>query len=260
PIEPDCIWAFGESGFQGADEGKERVIGPSGQHTVYEQQSGNKELTTVIVSICADGETALPAVIFKGKGYRTDCLGYSAKGWTDREMGVLWIKHFNEHTQAKANGRARLLLVDGHASHYTRGFFEYARAHNIHVLCYPSHSTHIYQGLNVVIFSRLKACWANEKAQWQWDHGEELSKQNFLAIYGRAHNRALTPELVKAAFWKTGMHPFNPDVVTDEVMAPSQETSCLAHLPVVQTSPVHVVSQLIRRITEPAPSSDPDAM
>lgn len=72
PIEPHCIWAFDESGFQGADEGKERVIGASGVHTVYEQQSGSKELTTVIVSICADGETAPPCVIFKGKGYRTN--------------------------------------------------------------------------------------------------------------------------------------------------------------------------------------------
>ncbi|KAG0700688.1 hypothetical protein DFH29DRAFT_789863, partial [Suillus ampliporus] len=43
PIEPHCIWAFDESGFQGADEGKERVTGVSGAHTVYEQQSGSKE-------------------------------------------------------------------------------------------------------------------------------------------------------------------------------------------------------------------------
>jgi hypothetical protein len=75
-------------------------------------------------------------------------------------------------------------------------------------------------------------------------------KANFLAIYGYAHNRALTTELVKAAFEKTGVHPFNPDVVTKDVMAPSQETSCRGHLPLIQTTPVRLVSQLICRATE----------
>src|ERR1700729_4328340 len=49
-------------------------------------------------------------------------LGYSKKGWTDGEIGVEWIKIFEQQTRQKANGRDRLLLVDGHNSHYTRGF------------------------------------------------------------------------------------------------------------------------------------------
>ena len=52
-------------------------------------------------------------------------LGYSKKGWTDGEIGVEWIKIFEKETRAKANGRDRLLLVDGHNSHYTQGFLEY---------------------------------------------------------------------------------------------------------------------------------------
>jgi len=62
-------------------------------------------------------------------------LGYSKKGWTDGEIGV---------------------LVDGHNSHYTQAFLEYATAHRIHVLCYPAHGTHVYQGLDVVVFGILK--------------------------------------------------------------------------------------------------------
>ena len=88
-------------------------------------------------------------------------LGYSKKGYTDGEIGVEWIKQFDKATQEKAVGHRWLLIVDGHNSHYMRGFLEYAREHKIHVLCYPSHLTHLYQGLDVVIFSVLKRCWSD---------------------------------------------------------------------------------------------------
>lgn len=90
-------------------------------------------------------------------------LGYFQKGWTDGEIGALWIQHFNQQTHTKAKGCARVLLVDGHNSHYTWAFLEYAQEHNIHVLCYPAHSTHVYQGLNVAVFSVLKRFWSEER-------------------------------------------------------------------------------------------------
>lgn len=83
-------------------------------------------------------------------------LGYSKKCWVDGEIGVEWIKKFDKKTRAKVNGRTRLLLFDGHVSHYTRGFLEYARAYDIKVLCYPAHGTHVYQGLDVAVFGVLK--------------------------------------------------------------------------------------------------------
>lgn len=79
-------------------------------------------------------------------------LGYSAKGWTNSEIGVQMIKHFNEKMRAKAKGWVWLLLVDGHNLHYTWGFLAYAQNNNIIVLCYPSHSTHIYQHLTWFYF------------------------------------------------------------------------------------------------------------
>lgn len=74
----------------------------------------------------------------------------------DGKISTTWIKQFDEQTREKAAGRRRLLLVDGHASHFTFSFLDYARWHNIHVLCYPSHGMHVFQGLDVVVFSVLK--------------------------------------------------------------------------------------------------------
>lgn len=172
-------------------------------------------------------------------------LGYSKKGYIDGSIGVEWIKQFDKHTKAKAGGRRRLLLVDGHASHYTFAFLDYARQSNIHVLCYPSHSTHALQGLDVVVFSMLKRHWRDARDTFERETGTRVKKTNFLSVYATAHARALTPETVKAAFRKTGVVPYNPDVITAAMMAPSLESSVHGTLPLPQASAVQALSEVL---------------
>ncbi|KAF8240116.1 DDE-domain-containing protein, partial [Tricholoma matsutake] len=164
-------------------------------------------------------------------------LSHSMKGYTDGEIGVEWIKQFDKQTHAKAAGRRRLLLVDGHNSHYTHAFLKYAHKNQIVILCYPSHSTHIYQGLDVVIFSVLKRWWteARDKYEQQWGH--KVDKTNFLSVYAEAHLQALSKENIIAAFRKTGIILLNRDVITDEMLAPSTTSSSRGFLPIPQTSP-----------------------
>ncbi|RPD81673.1 DDE-domain-containing protein, partial [Lentinus tigrinus ALCF2SS1-7] len=182
----------------------------------------------------------------KGEGYQSSwkqnnplnaSLGYSKKGYTNGEIGLEWIKHFDKTTKAKAAGRRRLLLVDGHVSHYTFALLDYARQNNIVVLCYPSHATHIYQGLDVVIFSVLKRSWTKARREFE-QKGNKVTKSNFLSVYAHAHLEALTTDNIKAAVQKTGVVPFNRDVVTPEMMAPSAETSSHGTLPFRQASPI----------------------
>jgi hypothetical protein len=90
------------------------------------------------------------------------------------------------------------------------------RTHQIVVLCYPSHGTHVYQGLDIAVFSILKQLIREERDRWEQSTGEKLKKENFLGIYSRAHLHALTPETIKSAFCKTGIWPFNHNVITEE--------------------------------------------
>jgi hypothetical protein len=149
-------------------------------------------------------------------------LGYSKKGYIDGKISVNWLKDWDVCTRAKAAHRRRLLLVDGHISHYSLAFLRCARANNIEVIGYPSHSTHIYQGLNMVIFARFKANWSDVRDRYERE-GHVVSKSNFLAIYAEAHTKTLTESNIKAAFCKTGVIPLNHDVVTADMMAPSLE-------------------------------------
>ncbi|KAI5887752.1 CENP-B protein [Schizophyllum commune H4-8] len=152
------------------------IVGRKSKGRAHQQSGGSRENITVIITICADGTALPPTVIFEGKGYQVSwglpdnplgaSVGHSLRGWTNGEIGVVWIKEFDRLTKAKAAGRPRLLLLDGHNSHYTQGFLEYARSHNIRAICYPAHTTHILQGLDVVVFGPLKrALW--EVLRWE---------------------------------------------------------------------------------------------
>jgi hypothetical protein len=156
----------------------------------------------------------------------------SAKGWTENEIAVDYLQWFDEHTRSKlAPGEKRLLLLDGHVSHFSKAFIERALELDIVVLCYPPHSTHIFQGLDVVLFSRAKAEWTKSRDKWEFETGEGVTKETFLQVFGEAYIAAFTPENNKKAFEKTGVHPFNRHILQPKDLAPSIEHSKHATLP-----------------------------
>ena len=67
--DPDCIWAADETGIQTGTAVKEWVIGAKGKTTQHQTCEGNRENITVIVTICADGSSIAPAIIFKGQAF-----------------------------------------------------------------------------------------------------------------------------------------------------------------------------------------------
>ena len=66
------------------------------------------------------------------------------------------VKDFDAQMKEKAGGRTRVVLMDGHSSHYTLELLEYARDNNIVILGYPPHCTHVLQGLDIVCFAKMK--------------------------------------------------------------------------------------------------------
>ncbi|KZV95162.1 DDE-domain-containing protein, partial [Exidia glandulosa HHB12029] len=242
-VETKDFYASDEAAFTGGHGTRQRVIRARGKGVQHQQRSGDRETMTVLDTICADGRSLPPTVIYKGQHFLTSWkqnnpLGYSKKGWMTGTISIEWIKHFDAQTRETANGKAHMLLVDGHVTHYTCSFLEYAREHNIHVLCYPAHATHVYQGLNVALFGPLKTAYGQERDRWEREKHEKVSKKNFLKIYGRAHVRVMTPENVRAVFRASGSWPINPAAITPQMLAMSRETSWQAHMPLPQPTPV----------------------
>lgn len=72
-------------------------------------------------------------------------IACSQNGWTDASLARDWMeKVFDPDTLEKAAGRPRVLLLDGHSSHYSYDLLQYARSKNIIILGYPPHCTHAF--------------------------------------------------------------------------------------------------------------------
>src|ERR1700733_8668846 len=101
-------------------------------------------------------------------------------------------KDFDAATKEKANGRTRVLLMDGHSSHYTLELLEYAQANNIIILGYPSHCTHALQGLDVVCFAKMKREFHEEINRFEDLQKSSVTKADFASVFGRAFLRAFS--------------------------------------------------------------------
>lgn len=72
PVDPSRIYTTDETGFMQGISGKETVVRAAGQRQMHLVQDGNRELTTVIPTICADGTKLHELMIFKGKRVMSD--------------------------------------------------------------------------------------------------------------------------------------------------------------------------------------------
>ena len=131
------------------------------------------------------------------------------------------------------------------------------------VICYVAHGTHVYQGLDVVVFAMLKHYLGVEQDALLHTTGNAIDKGNFIQVMSKAYVTTLTPELIKTAFRKTGIWPFNPNVITADILAPTKETSVQSHLPVPTFSqPVQIPTTMLwdLQIMEDTPDFDADVI
>ena len=69
-ISEDQTWGVDEIGIQGLMGMPERVMGALKLGPQYQQRDGDRENITVMETICADGMSIPPAVIYKGSTYQ----------------------------------------------------------------------------------------------------------------------------------------------------------------------------------------------
>jgi hypothetical protein len=81
-IQPEDIYNFGETGFAMGLISTQKVVTRAeyyGRRSIL--QSGNREWVTTIGSICADGYSLPPCIIFKGKVYIASWVDNLPKDW-----------------------------------------------------------------------------------------------------------------------------------------------------------------------------------
>ena len=150
--------------------------------------------------------------------------------------------------------------MDGHNSHYTLEFLEYAKKRNIVVLCYPAHTTHVLQGLDVAVFGAFKVYWTQATQTVERETGLKVTKDTFLKPLWEAWIKAFTPHNIRKAFARTGVWPLNRGAILEDQIAPSKETSIHAHLPITTCSPINRLTAgfATRKVLSSPSASRPD--
>lgn len=174
----------------------------------------------------------------------------SSSGWIDTEIFLHWLKWFDSQTVSSAEGRKRILHIDGHKTHTALEVDDYAAEHNIILLGYPPKTTHGLQGLDRVHFGRVKSLWGSRVQALDLDQGIEVGKEHFLRLVHEIWQDVFTPENNRKAFEITGLtRPVQPDRITAQMMAPSQGSSTQSSLPLPQPTPVREAARIISLVS-----------
>jgi hypothetical protein len=89
----------------------------------------------------------------------------------------------------------------------------YAVAHNVILMSYPGHSTHVLQPLNVTLFAPLQSAYGIAVATHTVPLALVSTRPSFWNFYKLAKCEAYTKDNIKSAWRATGIHPFNSDKV-----------------------------------------------
>lgn len=129
---------------------------------------------------------------------------------------------FDRETADKAKRSCRLLFIDGHGSHLNLRFLEWCYMHRILIACYPPHSTHRLQRLDVGCFNPLAHFYSEGLDQLIGDSEgyTALKKRDFFAIFWQAFEKAFIERNIDSAWRKTGIWPWDPEVVLKSFLEP----------------------------------------
>jgi len=179
-------------------------------------------MVTVVEGICADGTSLSPMLIYKAHSTKVAwvdknapadvIIGHSANGWTDNTKGLGYLKtHFGPRSSsaAKAEGKWRMIIFDGHESHVSWDFLQYCIQQKIIAFCLPPHSTNILQPLDVAVFSPYKNYYS-QILEREFRYGRfGVTKETFWPFLAEARAKAFTEATIKSAFACTGIWPLD---------------------------------------------------
>lgn len=104
----------------------------------------------------------VPGIIHQEQLYTTTSIpndyliGTSETGYSNNELTMKWLIHFERFSFRRQVGTTRLLLLDGFGSHCTKEFIDFCDTHHIVPFCLPPHTSHLLQPLDVVVFQPYK--------------------------------------------------------------------------------------------------------
>lgn len=107
--------------------------------------------------------------------------------------------------------------MDGHGSHCTREFIEYAQEKHIQLFVIPPHSTHFLQPLDVVIFQPFKSHHTRLVANTTRSGQNEFNRSDFFTALDSIRAKTFKQSTILSGWRETGIIPFKPEVVLQKL-------------------------------------------
>lgn len=181
---------------------------------------------TIVESVNADGSFVIaPVIILTGRqillrwfdNITEECIAVNDTGYMNQQLAYQWIQHFNHQTKGRTTGKYRLLLCDGLSAHITREFIQFCEKNDIILYFLPPHSSHKLQPLDVGVFNVYKH-WHSEAVEAATMSGcTKFTKDLFLQSIRTIRRRTFKPSTIKLGYRLTGLWPYNPSIVCDDL-------------------------------------------
>lgn len=197
------VWNVDETGLQYVIKGP-KVVTSMGKKYIYRRTYSERgETQTMIGCICADGSWIPPTIIFKGVRWndllQKDCLPntqvkLSTKGWINSDLFREWFQFFISSVSV----RPLILLMDSHGSHVTSEIIDLAVKSDIHLVTFPSHTTHLLQPLDVGVYKSLKSHWGKAMTDYIAAHPHDKPNRfNFFSIFNIPFVNSMSSTTIK---------------------------------------------------------------
>ena len=219
------MWNCDESGFCTSTASR-KILAKRGDRCVHETVGGSgREFITILGAGCADGTRLPPYILYEGKnlwsrwmqgGPAGSMYSVSDSGWMESANFIQWfekmflaaVKHLTETAPV-------ILFFDGHHSHLSIKLIELARNNNVHLVCFPPHTTHLIQPLDVGVFGPMKSAWKGILKEHQIETcATAVTKQEFPSLISKLWDRSFCPDHLVSGFRKTGIYPLSREAIS----------------------------------------------
>jgi hypothetical protein len=223
PILPSNIWNFDETAHK-IKYSKAFLYGLRGATKNNAESNGLGEHVTVGAFANVAGCFLDPILLFNGAdsskasmqkmvqeaGFENALvLMKRGKASMDDKLFSVLLDWFANCLNERGYTGKHILLVDNHDSHERSQPIQVAMKHNIILITFPSHCTHLVQTLDLSFFGPLKQAWKKVCAKWVEEESTDLnpyiSKPVFVTLFYRAWCIAAKPENAINGWKKMGL-------------------------------------------------------
>lgn len=231
----DRIYNCDETGLTVNSKGHTKVLALKGKRQVGVLTSAERgETVTAEICFSASGAYMAPMLIFPRKRkQQTFEIGLppgsfvevSDSGWITTELFMKWFESFIIFSKATKESPV-LLLLDGHSTHTKNlDLILRARENGVILLCFPPHTSHRIQPLDVSFMKPLSTFYEHEVRTWlRSNPGKVVTLSQISTLFGSAFVNAASMKTALNGFRKTGIWPADQNVFTEADYLPASTT------------------------------------